>query len=138
MALKLKIVLPDGPIEIDRLRSVVLQTPDGEMGILPGHAAVVGLVDIGILTAVAADRRERFVTGSGIMRLANDCVTLLLLDLVAEKDIDEAAAKRLLEKATAALAVHELPSREAARKECVADARYAEAQLVLLGLRRKA
>ncbi|MGD7652960.1 MAG: FoF1 ATP synthase subunit delta/epsilon [Verrucomicrobiales bacterium] len=136
MAITLKIELPDGPIVIDRLKSVILQAPDGEMGILPGHLPLVGLVDVGILTAVAADSRERFVTGSGMLWVADDRVTVLLLDLVAEKDIDAAAAKQLLADATAALATHEFAGREEACKELTADARFAEAQLALLELGR--
>ncbi len=138
MVLKLKIVLPDGLMEIGRLRSVVLQTPDGEIGILPGHLPIVGLLDIGLLVATTADRQERFVTGGGMLWVADDCVSVLLIDLIAEKDLDEAAAKRMLEDARAALAMHELASQPEAREERLKEARYAEAQLALLARRREA
>ncbi|MDP3850422.1 MAG: hypothetical protein Q8Q59_07970 [Luteolibacter sp.] len=44
MALKLEIVMPGGKLEFPGVKSIVLETTDGALGILPGHLPMLTLV----------------------------------------------------------------------------------------------
>lgn len=129
MPLTLQMILPDRRIELHGLVSVVFQSVEGELGILAGHAPLVCEVRAGTLCATAeSHRRQRFATGQGLARISEDCVRLLMMDLIAEEEIDGAAAGRLLQRARAEAAVHAAGDSESA--ELV---RFAEAQFALAG-----
>lgn len=132
MELTLEIVMPGETVELRHLRSVVFQTNDGEVGILPGHLPMICLVDVGLLCAIAGDREDWFVTGEGLARIANDRVSLLLQDLIAEHEIDEAAALHSLESAKMASTLPEFAAAPDIRADHLREIRRAEAQLALL------
>jgi F-type H+-transporting ATPase subunit epsilon len=128
MALILEMILPDRRIEISGLFAVVFQSSNGELGVLGGHAPLICELRAGTLSAVQEPhRRQRFVTGRGLARIGRDRVSLLLMDLIGEDQIDEAAALRQLQRALAEAALH--PADDEEQEEQV---RFAEAQLVLL------
>lgn len=136
MALKLEIVMPGERVEIPHVKMMVFQTPDGEVGILPGHLAMICLVDIGLLSATTSNQQHRFVTGQGLAQITGNQVRLLLQDLIAENDIDEEAALRSLDAASKAVSFPDYAGMAAGREEWMREVRYAEAQLSLLGSRR--
>lgn len=45
----LEIVTPDGLIFSDNVKSVVLPGKEGEFGVLPGHASLVSLLNVGLV-----------------------------------------------------------------------------------------
>jgi F0F1-type ATP synthase epsilon subunit len=129
MSLTLQMILPDRRLELRGLVSVVFQSMEGEVCILGGHAPLVCEVQAGTLCATEADHlRQRFVTGQGLARIASDCICLLLMDLIAEDEIDAVAAKRLLQRARAESAAHAADDPESAGL-----IRFAEAQLSMAG-----
>jgi F-type H+-transporting ATPase subunit epsilon len=128
MSMVLEMILPDRRIEIHGLVSVVFQSGDGEIGILGGHAPLICEVRAGTLCAMQGhDRRQRFVTGQGLARIDKDRVCLLLMDLIEEDQIDEAAARRQLQRARAEAALH-----PADGDDYEQQVRFAEAQLALV------
>lgn len=128
MSLILEMILPDRRIEIRGLVSVVFQSGDGEIGVLGGHAPLICEVRAGTLCAVhGPDRRQRFVTGQGLARIDTDRVSLLLMDLIAEDQIDEAAARRQVQRARA-----EAPLHPADGDDDEQQVHFAEAQLALV------
>jgi F-type H+-transporting ATPase subunit epsilon len=128
MALILEIILPDRRIEIHGLISVLFQSSNGQLGILVGHAPLICEVRAGTLCAVLnPQQRQRFVTGQGLARVDKDRVNLLLMDLIEEDQIDEAAARRQLQRARAEAALH--PSDGDDYEQQV---HFAEAQLALV------
>lgn len=127
MSLVLEMILPDRRIEIRGLISVVFQSGDGEVGILSGHAPLICEMRPGTLSAVQdPHRRQRFVTGGGLARIANDHVSLLLMELIEEDQIDEAAARKQLQRALAEAVLHPDDGEDYAQQ-----IRFAEAQLAL-------
>jgi F-type H+-transporting ATPase subunit epsilon len=124
----LEMILPDRRIEIHGLVAVVFQSGDGEIGVLGGHAPLICEVRAGTLCAMQGhDRRQRFVTGQGLARIDKDRVCLLLMDLIEEDQIDEAAARRQLQRARAEAALH-----PADGDDYEQQVRFAEAQLALV------
>jgi F-type H+-transporting ATPase subunit epsilon len=128
MALILEMILPDRRIEITGLLAVVFQSDDGELGVLGGHAPLICELRAGTLSALRGPhRRQRFVTGSGLARIDKDRISLLLMDLIGEDQIDEVAAQRQVQRARAEAALH--PADDEEQQEQV---RFAEAQLALV------
>lgn len=128
MSLFLEMILPDRRIEIRGLASVVFHSGEGEMGVLSGHAPLICEVRAGTLSAIQdTQRTQRFVTGQGLARIDKDRVNLLLMDLIEEGRIDEAAARRQLQRARAEAALH-----PADNDEYEQQIRFAEAQLSLV------
>ena len=128
MSLVLEMILPDRRIDIRGLVSVVFQNSEGEVGVLAGHAPLICEVRAGTLCAEQdAQRRQRFVTGQGLARIDKDHVSLLLMDLIEEDQIDEAAARRQVQRARAEAALH-----PADGDDYEQQVRFAEAQLALV------
>jgi F-type H+-transporting ATPase subunit epsilon len=129
MPITLNMILPDRRIELRGLLSVVFQSMDGELGILEGHAPLVCGARAGTLRATTESRHQhRYVMGEGLAHVSGDSIRLLLMDLIAEDEIDEAAARRLLQRARAEAAVSAAGDNDS--EELVL---FAEAQLALLG-----
>lgn len=133
MALTLRIVTPEEQVELAHLKSVVFQTAGGEVGILPGHVAMICGVDVGVLTATAAEGRRRFVTGVGLARVCDDLVCVLLHELIAEEALDRDAAERALSDAEVAAGLREGAADPESRERHLQEIRFAQAQLALLG-----
>jgi F-type H+-transporting ATPase subunit epsilon len=137
--MNLIIVTHERHIEIDHVIRIDFQTPQGGMGVLPGHAAVITSVECGVLSATTADGElVLFVTGTGFARIDGDRVLLLLPHAISEDEVDaEAARTTIREKAS-------LPDQSvsAVDPELAADHRaeldFAVAQLDLIGMRRRA
>ncbi len=106
--LKLEIITPDGIIFDDEVKQVTLPGSEGEFGVLAGHAAVVSLLDAGVITIERKDGREVQVAINGGYIKVEEEKTLCMVDgAVALSGEDTnlakniAKAKELLEKAQA-------------------------------------
>lgn len=101
MTLTLTILTPERKIRLPELRHVVFQSPQGETGILPEHAACITLTSCGIVRAYRANARDSdppqcFAVGNGSLRLDNNCLVLLVKRLCHEDELDgEATIKEL-------------------------------------------
>jgi len=131
MALTVEIVMPGEKVEFLQVMSVVFQSADGQIGILPGHVAMMCLMDVGLVDVATAEGRRRFVTGDGLARVTGDQVTFLVQELVAEEDIREDEVLRSHEKLSKA--VNSLAG--AGRQERMKELHFVEAQLALLGVK---
>jgi F-type H+-transporting ATPase subunit epsilon len=84
---------------------VVARTLDGELGILPGHVPLLGVLAEGftvkISDGVGADGIEAAVHG-GFLSVANDEVTILAEIAELSPEIDVARARAALDRATGA------------------------------------
>ena len=132
MGMTVEIVTPAGTIEIPAATAVEFQSADGGIGILPGHAAMIGTIDTGILSIATPSGKRRYVTESGLLRIADDRVSLLLLDLLAE---DEIVAEQVIREYQALASSLAAPGAPAAHRERLRDFRLAEAKLTLLGIK---
>jgi len=138
MALTLEIVTPEEQVTLSHLKSVVFHAAEGEIGILPGHLPLICKVDVGLLTAAADECCTRFVTGSGLARICNDRVCVLLHQVIAEDSIDRHAAEQALSVAKTAADLPEYATDPETRERNLLEIRYARAQLELLGKGRHA
>ncbi|MFI5698183.1 F0F1 ATP synthase subunit epsilon [Kribbella sp. NPDC051586] len=82
---------------------VIARTTDGDVGILPGHAPLLGLLQGGTVQVRTVDG-EFFVAAApdGFISVANDRVSILAENAEMGHDIDLEEARRELEEALAA------------------------------------
>jgi len=104
--MKLEIVTPEGVIFDDEVKQVTIPGSEGEFGVLAGHAALVSLLDAGVMVIEKSDGKEVSVAINGGYVKVDEEKTLCMVDgAVAlsggdsnlSKALDE--AKTLLEKA---------------------------------------
>ena len=83
-----------------KVRSVVVPATDGEMGILPRHAPLLGALDSGELRIEEeTGKKDRyFVQGGGFVEVVKDTVTILATEVEPVESIDRAAAEERLER----------------------------------------
>jgi len=104
--MKLEIVTPDGVIFDDEVKQVTIPGSEGEFGVLAGHAAVVSLLDTGVMTIERKDGKEVSVAINGGYVKVDEEKTLCMVDGAVALSGDDtnlakalAQAKELLEKA---------------------------------------
>ena len=85
--------------------SVVVPLLDGEMGILPNHAAMIGRLGAGELRLRTGDQLERFFLEGGFIQVADNTVSVLTGRAIPVEQLDAAAADGQLESALAEPAV---------------------------------
>lgn len=79
----------------------------GEMGILPGHAPLLSILDLGVIRVKSGDQEEVFTVTGGFIEVQPDIITIMAdaAENVEEIDVQRAEeamqrAKDLLEKET--------------------------------------
>jgi len=104
--MKLEIVTPNGVIFDDEVKQVTVPGSEGEFGVLAGHAAVVSLLDTGVMTFERKDGKEVSVAINGGYVKVDETKTLCMVDGAVALSGDDtnlakalAEAKELLEKA---------------------------------------
>ncbi|CAA6809933.1 MAG: ATP synthase epsilon chain (EC [uncultured Sulfurovum sp.] len=106
--MKLEIVTPEGVIFDDEVKQLTVPGSEGEFGVLAGHAAVVSLLNAGVITIDRKDGREVQVAVNGGYIKVDEDKTLCMVDGAVALSGDDtnlakniAKAKDLLEKAQA-------------------------------------
>ena len=119
----LSIVTPSRLLYEGEVTAVQLHLHDGLMGVLPGHAPLVGLLGFGPLTLTAAESRTRrvFAIDGGFVEVTPNRVTVLANGGEDMERVDQAAARAELEAALASTAEGETRMRR--REERIAAAR---------------
>lgn len=131
MTLTVEIIMPGEKVEFLHVKSVVFESVDGQVGILPGHIPLLSLMRAGILHLTTGDGSPRFATSEGLARISGDRVTFLVNNLIAEEDINVEEALRDYESLTKAVNSLAVSGREERMKEL----EFAKARLDLLGLK---
>ncbi|MEO3826515.1 F0F1 ATP synthase subunit epsilon [Actinomadura sp. B10D3] len=114
--LKVGLVSPEREIWSGEARTVVAQTIEGSLGILPGHAPVLGiLLDGSVVKIEPADGGEPILAavGSGFFSVAADEVSVLAEQVERGDEIDVEDARQALDAALAAEADSGTPERRA-------------------------
>jgi F-type H+-transporting ATPase subunit epsilon len=114
--LRVGLVSPEREIWSGEARMVVAQTIEGSLGILPGHAPVLGvLLDGSVVTIEPADGGERVsaMVGSGFFSVAGDEVAILAEQAEVGDEIDVQEARQALESALAGDGEDATPERRA-------------------------
>ena len=105
--IQLVIVTPESTTFDESVDSVTLPLVDGEAGVLPGHAPMIGRLGPGELRAQAGGKTQSFYVDGGFVQIENNIVTVLPGRSVPAGEIDVAAAKQDLEAALAQSGVNE-------------------------------
>lgn len=104
MALRLEIVTPEEEIFSDEVDICVLPGIDGEMGVLPSHAALVTIITPGELSYTKGGETEFLAVGEGFIEVGPDGVSVMTDMAISDEHIDEDAVEKALQSARDALA----------------------------------
>ena len=100
--LEVALVAAERTVWQGQAKIVIARTTDGDVGILPGHAPLLGLLQGGTVQVRTVDD-EYFVAAApdGFISVAHDRVSILAEDAEMGHDIDLEEARRELEQALA-------------------------------------
>ena len=105
MPLKLEIVTAERLVLADdNIDMVVAPSVDGEVGILPNHAPLIAILQIGELRVKKGADEQSIVVAGGFMEVLDDKVTILADTAERSEEIDLAAAEQARTRAQDALA----------------------------------
>jgi len=98
--LEVALVAAERTVWQGQAKIVIARTTDGDVGILPGHAPLLGLLQGGTVQVRTVDD-EFFVAAApdGFISVANDRVSILAENAEMGHDIDLEEARRELERA---------------------------------------
>lgn len=103
-SLELEIDTPERQLVREQVEDVQLPGLDGYMGILPGHAPLVGQLGTGLLTYTAGSKRRFLAVDGGFLEIREDHVRVLADGAEAAEAIDAAGARAELQEAQDRLA----------------------------------
>jgi F-type H+-transporting ATPase subunit epsilon len=117
MSLMIRVLTPKGVIYNDKVEELILPCRNGQVGILPGHAALLTAVDINVLSFRRKDKSDwdAIALIAGFARVKHDQVTILVNRAHTKDSVDPKRAEKSLKEATDRLntAVGELDKVEA-------------------------
>jgi len=97
--LDVSLVAMDREVWVGRATMVVATTPEGEIGILPGHEPVLALLVDGAVRIESADgSRVAAAVHGGFFSVANDTVAILAEAAELGREIDVERAQRALDR----------------------------------------
>src|SRR5258708_902434 len=99
MPLTLEIVTPEASVYSATIDSVVIPTVEGEVGILPGHIALLTQVANGELRVTKGNETQFLAVGGGFAEVGNDRVRVLAERAITEEKIDEHAVEAAIKRA---------------------------------------
>jgi F-type H+-transporting ATPase subunit epsilon len=91
------VVTPERAVLDEPVDFVVLPLYDGELGVLPGRAPLIGRLGPGELRLRRGDAIRRFFVDGGFAQVRNNIVTVLTPRAVRGEDINTQAATQMLE-----------------------------------------
>ncbi len=98
--MKLEIVTPEGLIFDQEVKSVTLPGSEGEFGVLPGHAALVSLLRVGVIDVELKDGKHEIVAINwGHSTIDEEKVTVLADGAVSINGDDESEIAKALDDA---------------------------------------
>jgi F-type H+-transporting ATPase subunit epsilon len=95
------VVTPERALLDETVDFVVLPMFDGELGVLPGRAPLIGRLGYGELRIKRGDETRRFFVDGGFAQVRANTVTVLTARALKAEEINEAAAQQALEAALA-------------------------------------
>lgn len=98
--LHLEIVTPEGKIFSNEVKSVQLPGSEGELGIMPGHAAIITLLSPGVIEIVNTNGKHEMVAINwGYLKVDETKTTVLADGAVCVGGSDESSIANSLQKA---------------------------------------
>jgi F-type H+-transporting ATPase subunit epsilon len=115
------VVTPERTVRDSAAEFVAVTLFDGELGIAPGHAPLVGRLGWGEMRITAGGQLERYYVEGGFVEVLGNAVTVLSPRVVAAETLDAAVVREQL--ATAQERPAATPELLAARQRAVAQYR---------------
>src|SRR6516165_1322172 len=100
-SLQCVIVTPERAVLDQAVDFVALPMYDGELGVLPGRAPLIGRLGYGELRIRHGAQTKRYFVDGGFAQVRANVVTVLTQRAIRAEDIDQAAATHTLEAAQA-------------------------------------
>ena len=97
--LELEVATPERELVRERVSEIELRGKNGYLGILTGHAPLLGELGIGHLTYVSGRRRWYLAVHSGFLEVLDDHVRVLADAAERAEDIDLERARTALRRA---------------------------------------
>lgn len=113
--LQCQIVTPERVVVDERVSFVSVPLFDGEFGVLPGHAPMVGRLGHGELRATAPGTSHRFFVNGGFVQVRDNVVTVLTSRATSSSELNEEDARAELARARALPAANDAQAVEKAR-----------------------
>jgi F-type H+-transporting ATPase subunit epsilon len=121
------VVTPERAVLDEKVDFVALPMYDGELGVAPGRAALIGRLGYGELRTRRGDTVHRYFIDGGFAQVRSNVVTVLTPRAIPADHIDEATATRALETAkTPALTPDRQAEQEKAQQRARAQIRIAQ------------
>lgn len=134
MPIHLEIVTAERLVLSDEVDQINAPTKDGRVGILPRHAPLLTVLDIGQLDVIKQGHRMEYALSGGFMEVLPDRITILADTVERADEIDEARAEEARRRAEERMRQHQ-SEQELALAE--AELRRAMTRLHVAQLRRK-
>jgi len=99
MPTHVEIVAAERRVLEDDVDEIVAPTPDGQIGILPRHAAVLTLLVPGEMRLKKGDQETVLAIGGGLLEVADNRVTILVDSAERAEEIDIARAEEARRRA---------------------------------------
>ena len=115
------VVTPEKTLFDERVDFVALPLYDGEVGILPGRAPLIGRLGFGELRTKTGEAVKRYFVDGGFVQVRADVVTVLTNRAVPAQELDSTAAAKELEVAGSLTVITE--SEFAEQEKAIARAR---------------
>lgn len=103
MQMHLEIVTAERVVLSDEVNQVNVSTKDGRVGILPRHAPLLTILDVGEMDIIKNGERTTYALSGGFMEVHSNRVTILADTVERADEIDEARAERARQLAEARL-----------------------------------
>ncbi|MGE3809900.1 MAG: ATP synthase F1 subunit epsilon [Gemmataceae bacterium] len=120
------VVTPERAVLDDKVDFVALPMYDGELGVLPGRAPLIGRLGYGELRIKKGDEVRRFFVDSGFVQVRDNVVTVLTARALKASDINRAAAEETLVASLAAATPEEHQAKVRAQERARAQLRMSE------------
>lgn len=118
--LHLKIVTPEKIIFDDDISEIIVETMNGEIGVLPGHLNLMTQIKPGEIRIKQGNKEIPLATGAGLLQVAGNTATITTDMAEKVEDIDEKATEEARKRAEEALE-QKLSSEETAITEATLE-----------------
>ncbi|MEO8595269.1 MAG: F0F1 ATP synthase subunit epsilon [Candidatus Solibacter sp.] len=97
--LELEVATPERELVREQVSDVQIPGKNGYLGILPGHAPLLGLLGIGTLSYVSGGKKRYLSIHNGFLEVLEDHIRVLADCAERAEEIDIERAKRALQRA---------------------------------------
>ncbi len=106
MTMHVELVTPEGAIWAGDAQRIIAKTLDGDIGVLTGHAPVLGILAEGSLVRILPEESDaagpaelRAAVGGGFLAVADDRVSILARQAQLGSEVDRAGVQAALDAA---------------------------------------